>query len=79
MAAAHLLQQRVALAQDAIEVGAQHVELRAVRHEEVVEVATPRRGTALHHLEVVGSEDGDPQRAEKVAGPREPLPVHLHP
>ena len=49
------------------------------RDEQVVEVAPTRRGTTLHHLEVVGREHGDPQRTEQVARPRESLPVHLHP
>ena len=77
--AGHLLQERVPLPEDAIEVGPQHVELRAARHEQVVEVAPTSRGTTFHHLEVIRSEHGDSQRTEQVTRARESLPVHLHP
>ena len=73
-----LTQQRVALPQDAVEVGTQRVVARVERDEHVVDVAPSLARPGLHEREVVGGEHGRAQRAEQVAGPPERLAVHRH-
>ena len=77
--AAGLLEQRVALAQDPVEVGAQRVDAGVEGDQQVVEVAAPLPRAALHQLEVVGREHHRPQGAEQVAGPAQRLPVDQRP
>jgi hypothetical protein len=74
-----LLQQHVALPQDAVELEARGVVLRCKCNECVVEEAAPFGRTTLDEHEVVGREDAHPHRAEQIAAAREALPVDLHP
>ena len=78
-AAADLAQQRVALAEDAIELEAHRVVLDRQGDEGVVEEPPALARPALDESQVVGREHGDPHHAEEVAGPRQSLPVDLHP
>ena len=47
-------------------------------HEQVVEEAPPLPRSALHELEIVRREHRDPQHAEQIAGPVQPLFVDEH-
>ena len=76
---ARLLEQRVALSNDAVELEAQRVVLDCKCNECVVEESSPLGRCALHDHEVVGREDADADGAEQIAGPGEVLPVDLHP
>ena len=63
-----LLEQGVALAQDALEVAAQGVVAGMKGDEQVVEVLPAALRTALDQRQVVGREHGDLERTEQVAG-----------
>ena len=76
--AAGLLQQRVALPEDALEVGAQRVVLRAAAPRARRRGTAGARRAALDEREVVGREHRDPEHAEQVAGPRQALAVDQH-
>ena len=73
------LQQRVALAHDAVELEPQRVVLHGQRDQRVVEEPPPIRRAALDQRQVVGREHRHPDHAEQVAGPAQALAVDLHP
>jgi hypothetical protein len=73
------LQQRVALAQHPLEVGAHRRVPRTARLDQLVEVVAPARRTALHQREVVRREHRDAQVVRVVPPAGHRLLVHLHP
>ena len=73
-----LLQQRVALAQDPLEVDTERVVLAVQCHERVVEEAAPLPRPAFHQRQVVGREDTHLDDTEEITSPLQALPVDLH-
>src|SRR3977135_1224096 len=72
-----LPQERVALSQDALDVGS-HLIVRGMHSDEaVVEKAAARGRAIFHEREVVGGKDADPQDSEQVSRSREWLTVDL--
>ena len=70
-------QQRVALLEDPVEIGAERVVAGMTTHQRLIDPGPPHRRAGLHQLQVVGGEHCHLHDAEQVSGPRQALAVDL--